>query len=134
MSDYIFEQPCVFHLEYNILNYILFNYVENWFWKLLFLFIIASRKRMHFLEASWWLLGFPPKKLVKTKKSSNLKKLNVDMQRIDYFPYSIYHIEQLTITLTLGRKGIIIINPLKLTSTARFVVIGWNTRRTREGY
>ena len=72
------------------------------------------------------ITGCSPKKLVKTKKSSNLKKINVDMQRID-FPYSIYHIEQLTITLTLGRKGIIIINPLKLTSMAGCLV-GWNTR------
>ena len=29
LSDYILEQPCFFHLEYNMLNYILFNYVEN---------------------------------------------------------------------------------------------------------
>ena len=80
------------------------------------------------------ITGCSPKKLVKTKKSSNLKKINVDMQRID-FPYSIYHIEQLTITLTLGRKGMIIINPLKLTSMARFVVGGgWNTSRMREGH
>lgn len=65
------------------------------------------------------ITGCSPKKLVKTKKYSNLKKINVDMQRID-FPYSIYHIEQLTITLTSGRKGIIRINPLKLTSMARW--------------